>query len=553
MALRVLARALAVTAALGLSVAASACATYSDKTEAARASLLRGDYPGSLKQWNQLLDVRDADEFPEEWKKEHALVVLERAMVLQAMQQYESSAKSFGAADKQLELLDIARDGAGKLGKYVYSDSATKYKTSPTEKLSLNAINLVNYLVAGDLSGAKVEARRFTVMRTYLRDYDPEHEHGAFGSYLAGFVHERLGNADEALRYYDEALQERDFGSLTEPIARLAVRGSYRGERIVDYLPTDAPPVPRPDAGADADEGAKEAGGDAGAAEPATVPEAAPEPAPPPSGQDAPPVQRPGVALGLDRGAAVSVDALAGDGEGALPAAPNGVLAGLPPRVHVWGAPGGKGGSPTEILVIAKTGRVPFKVPQRIPIGAAIGLAGAYVTGDTTLLEYGMFKVVVYPELVPARNLYVDAELRVDGKQVPMDEASDLGAEIVAEYEDIKPKIIGAALSRMIVRAAAAEGARAGGNAAAKDSGAAGLVGFLAAAAIEGTMVALDKPDTRSWSTLPEKVHIGRAVVPAGAHTVEITVFGPGGKERHTAELEVQEGGFAVVDVTTLR
>jgi uncharacterized protein len=78
-------------------------------------------------------------------------------------------------------------------------------------------------------------------------------------------------------------------------------------------------------------------------------------------------------------------------------------------------------------------------------------------------------------------------------------------------------------------------------------------VGFLAAAAIEGTMVALDKPDTRSWSTLPEKVHIGRAVVPAGAHTVEVTVFGPGGKQRHTAELEVREGGFAVVDVTTLR
>jgi tetratricopeptide (TPR) repeat protein len=553
MALRVLARATALTAALGLCVAASACATYSDKTEAARASLMRGDYPGSLEQWNELLDVRDADEFPDEWKKEHALVVLERAMVLQAMQQYESSAKSFGAAEKQLEFLDLARDGAGKLGKYVYSDSATKYKTSPTEKLSLNAINLVNYLVQGDLSGAKVEAKRFTVMRTYMRDYDPEHEHGAFGSYVAGFVHERLGNADEALRYYDEALQERDFGSLIEPIARLAMRGSYRGERIRDYLPSDAPAVPRPETGA-----SKEAGGDAGEAEPAKAPEAAPEqPAPPAAGQDAPPVQRPSVALGLARRETVAVDAWPDDArlydEGSA-AAPNGVLGALPLRVHVWGAPSSGGrGSSTEILVIAKTGRVPFKVPQRIPIGAAIGLAGAYVTGDTTLLEYGMFKVVVYPELVPARNLYADAELRIDGKVVPMDEASDLGAEIVAEYEEIKPKIIGAALSRMIVRAAAAEGARAGGNAAAKDSGAAGLVGFLAAAAIEGTMVALDKPDTRSWSTLPDKVHIGRAVVPAGAHTVEITVFGPGGKQRHTAELEVQEGGFAVVDVTTLR
>ncbi|MCA9708552.1 MAG: hypothetical protein KDK70_22070 [Myxococcales bacterium] len=513
-------RCLAAAGAVALGVTALGCATYSDKTEAARDALLQGDYPGSVKQLNKILKVRDADDLPSEWKKNHALVVLERAMVLQAMREYGSSAKNFTAADKELELLDLARDGAGKLGKYVYSDSATKYKTSPTEKLSLNAMNLLNYLVQGDLSGAKVEAKRFTVMRTYLRDYDPGHEHGAFGSYLAGFVHERLGNADEALRYYDEALQERDFGSLRDPIVRLAALGSFRGERISDYLPPGERPASGFGGGGGAGGGeAASSGGGEGSGDEAVEGEA--------DGESPPPVQRPE----------------------ATPS--TAVLAGLPPRATPWAS--AAAGSPPEILVVAKTGRVPYKEPRRIPIGAAIGLAGAYVTGDTTLLEYGMFKVVVYPELVKPRNLFADAELRIDGKLVSMDEASDLGAEIVAEYEEIKPKIIGAALSRMIVRAAAAEGARAGGKAAADDSGAAGLVGFLAAAAIEGTMVALDKPDTRSWSTLPQRVHIGRAVVPPGAHTVEVTVFGPGGKERHTAELEVHEGGFAVVDVTTLR
>ncbi len=515
------ARRLLVAGALALSAPTLGCATYSDKTELARSALQRGDYPGSVKQFNKILKVREAEDMPSEWKKNFALVVLERAMVLQAMRDFAGSSANFGVADKQLELLDIARDGAGKLGKYIYSDSATKYKTSPTEKLSLNAINLINYLVAGDLNGAKVESKRFTTMRNYLRDYKPQAEHGAFGSYLAGFVHERLGNADEALRYYDEALQERDFGSLVAPIGRLALRGSYRGERIVDYLPTDGgPPTPaavRPST-----------------PEAAPEPEATPEPEPgpetaPDSEPESVPVQRPGDVT-----------------------SPTAELGSVPSRTTVW-ASAPMPGAPTEILVVAKTGRVPFKVPERIPIGAAIGLAGAYVTGNTKLLEYGMFKVVVYPELVKANNLFVDAELRVDGKLVPMDEASDLGGEIIAEYEAIKPKIIGAALSRMIVRAAAAEGARAGGKAASGDSGAAGLVGFLAAAAIEGTMVALDKPDTRSWSTLPDKVHIGRAVVPPGAHSVEVTVFGPGGKERHTTELEVAEGGFAVVDVTTLR
>src|SRR5690606_3322745 len=107
---------------------------------------------------------------------------------------------------------------------------------------------------------------------------------------------------------------------------------------------------------------------------------------------------------------------------------PTVVLAGPPPTSTAWFA--APKGAPSEILVIAKTGRVPYKVPQRIPIGAAIGLAGAYVTGDTTLLEYGMFKVVTYPELVKPRNLFADAEMRIDGKRIPMDEATNLGHEI---------------------------------------------------------------------------------------------------------------------------
>jgi hypothetical protein len=99
----------------------------------------------------------------------------------------------------------------------------------------------------------------------------------------------------------------------------------------------------------------------------------------------------------------------------------------------------------------------------------------------------------------------------------------------------------------MIVRAAAAEGARAAGNQGNE------VVGLLSALAIEGAMVALDKPDTRSWTTLPDRVWIGRVLVPAGQHTLEINVRGNGGEERRTATVNVGEGGYVVLDVTTLR
>ena len=429
-----------------------ACATYSDRTAKARDAVTRGDLDGGVSEFNRLLDVKSSADLPDEWKKETALTVLERGTVLRAMQRYKDSARDFTAAEKELEFLDIAGNAGGKIGKYIYSDSAGKYKSSPTEKLALNAFNLLNYLSQGDLAGARVEAKRFTVMRRYLEDYMPDKAHVGFGSYLAGFVYEKLGEPDNALRYYDEALAERDLQSLGEPIARMAARAGYRTERLESYM---------------------------------------------------------------GRVGAVSVTEDA-----------------------------------AEIVCVVSLGRVPYKIPQRIPIGAAVGIAHAHFTGDPTLLEYGAFKVVVFPDLIAAETVYNEAAITIDGSNVPVEVATDIGAEIQREFEDLKPKIIGAALTRMIARAAAAEGARAAGRQA--DTGGA-VIGLVAALAVEGTMVALDKPDTRSWTLLPGQVLVSRTPVPPGKHEVEITVRGPAGRQTHRTNVDVAKGGFAVVDVTTLR
>lgn len=427
-------------------VVGTGCATYSDSTRAARTSLAKGNLEGGEKKLNELLGVESSRELPAKWNSETALALLERATVLQAMGDYATSARDFSVVDKELELLDIANDDVGSIGQYLYSDDSTKYKAAPTEKLLLNAFNMVNYLARKDLQGAGVEARRFTVMRKYLKDNFPEDSHAAFGSYLAGFTFEMRGDYDVALRYYDEVLQQVDAPSLHEPIRRLAGKTSYRTQRIRDIL--DKGEVP------------EKSGGD--------------------------------------------------------------------------------------ILVILKTGSVPVKEAVRLPIGAALGLASNYVSGDTKVLEYGMFKVVSYPDLRPVPQQFRGGALAVGGRRLSFDGITDIEAEIVREYEAVKPKIVGAALTRMITRAVAAEGARALGR---QKSG--GL-GFLAAALVEGTMVALDKPDTRSWSTLPSQVWIARIPVEAGTHEVQVDLVGPAGT-RLKQTVEVPEGGFAVVDFTTLR
>jgi tetratricopeptide (TPR) repeat protein len=428
------------------------CATYTDKAAAVYQAADAGDYNAGIDRLNKMLGVENADQLPDRWTGGRSLTVLERAILLQAMGQYQASARDLSAAEAQLEVLDLTSDPAGTLGEYVYSDSAQTYRTPPAERLALSGLNMLNFLALNDLDGAAVEARRFTVSRNYLESLDKA-AHGAFGSYLAGFVFERLGEPDRALRYYEEALDAGDLASLREPILRLAQRADYRGSRLSAYL--DKPP---------------------------TVPIEPSEERPP----------------GIE---------------------PDG-----------------------EILLVLGVGRVPCKVPQRIPVGAALGIAGANVTGDPAVLTRLALKVLVYPDLGLRSNLTDSATVTLNGHEVPVELLTDLGAEIVREYEAAKPKIIGAALTRMIARAVAAEAARASLRKSNESTQS------LAALAAEAALVALDKPDTRSWTFLPAHLYVCRVPVHPGRHELHITLRGQTQQSR-VIPVDVPAGGYAIATI----
>jgi hypothetical protein len=440
--------ALAVAAAV-FALSISGCATYTDRLQLASQATAAGDYPAAAAALNQALGVDREDELPGKWGNEGALAALERGSILQAMQKYPASAVNFSAAEQELEMLDLGLDPVGTLGSYIYSDSVKTYKAPPSERLALNAINLLNYIGLGDLESAAVEARRFQVMRDYLDAEEiPEYGVGTLGAYLAGFVFDRRGEGDRSLRYYEEALAAGDLRSLEQPAARLARINSYRGPRLETLL-AQAPAVPR----------------------------------------DAPP--------------------------------------------------------PTEILVVLSLGRVAHKVAERIPIGAAVGIAGGLFTGDADWLAHGVAKVVVYPELVQTPSLLGQPIVRVDGAEVPVDSLVDLDAVVRREYDDLKPKIIAAALTRLATRAAIAEGVRVGGNQESE------LLGDLLAIAVEGAMVALDQPDTRSWTMMPARVLVARVPVTPGRHTVEVELGGAG--VRRASSVDVAARGFGAVVVTEPR
>ena len=87
-----------------------------------------------------------------------------------------------------LDALDLSHDATDSIGRWLFSDSAGRYVSPPHEKLLLNVFNMVNYLETGDLSGARIEARRMSVMARYLDDRSPTSPSLSFGSRLAGFA-----------------------------------------------------------------------------------------------------------------------------------------------------------------------------------------------------------------------------------------------------------------------------------------------------------------------------------------------------------------------------
>ena len=95
--------------ALVAAFAAFGCASHSDKTKAFRTALDAGKPQQALVEVNDMLDVDSAKELPEKTKGDNALLLLDRGMVLQSVDDYKLSSRDLEISDKQIEVLDFQR------------------------------------------------------------------------------------------------------------------------------------------------------------------------------------------------------------------------------------------------------------------------------------------------------------------------------------------------------------------------------------------------------------------------------------------------------------
>lgn len=442
-------------AILSMALLCTGCGGYASTSEAFRRSLTRGQPEDALKAVDEALGVDRPEQLPSEQTADTPLLLIERATILQALTDYELSSRDFQLADKQLEVLDLTSDTSGSIAKYLYSDDATVYKGPPHEKLLINTLNLINYLARGELSGAKVEARRFTVNRKYFDDRgDGGRGLMALGSYLAGFAFEMAGESGAAMRHYGDAADAGGLPVLKATVSQLAARSGETDPRLKALI--DGRPAP--------------------------------------------------------------------DDEGG------------------------------ELLIIVQTGMAPYRVPERLPIGAAVVYATAPGPGArlsaadqrraNTFAAKGLLKWINIPGLKGVKRQASWIHVDVDGRSLDAPVGLDITARVVEEFDRAKGSLIAASITRMITRAVAGELTQA----AASKKNSSGL-GLLLGLAVEGAMTAADTPDTRGWVTLPAEVRVARTRLPPGRHTIEVAYKGV----TQTDEIEMKKNGWAVLNFSALR
>src|SRR5690606_35757142 len=112
---------------------AAACG-HASRTQAARTALDEDEPQEALELYNEELEVDTAKQLPADFDDDEALLVLDRAMVLQQLSQYELSSRDLEVADKQIELLDFTRSSVDAISRYVFSDDSGPYRAPPYEK-----------------------------------------------------------------------------------------------------------------------------------------------------------------------------------------------------------------------------------------------------------------------------------------------------------------------------------------------------------------------------------------------------------------------------------
>lgn len=454
------------------------CSTYTDHTREAQRAVADGELERATRSLNEHLDVEQFDGKPRTWGDDKVLLLLERATLLQALGEYEAAARDMQLIDEHLEFLDLGSSTADDILSVTYSADAGDYQAPPHERLLLNTMNMINFLAMGQGDSARVEARRFDVMKSYYLDTEPDEvltDILGLGNYVAGVAFEEDESFREAVRYYTEAYS---FGVWPEA----------DDDRLLDLINL--------------------------------------------TGYS-------GRGLGERRG-------LVGDlferAEGRRPKTTEAYR-----EAYLRG----------DTLIVVQTGLVPYRESERIGLDRAVDKSRSSPYSDRHLdrevvdgidhlrssdtLNWLNTTRLADQGLPTGRS----ASVTIDATEFDLRAPIDVSEQIIREWNDIADTALAAAIARAVTREAVSEGVSQGVEAI-SDSGALGsLVGLVTST----SLAAADTPDTRSWTSLPDDIHLMRLQLPSGSRSMEVEVD----RRRQQRTVEISDDRFQLLNFSKLR
>ncbi len=408
---------------LALGLLPGGCATYGDWVGQMEDRIVRDDAQAALQVLERNAGHRDRDQ---------VLLLMNRGMLLRLEGDLEGSTEAFEQAKPLIDSL-LAISISEQAGAFAVSDTRQSYIGEPFERVQLHVFAALNYLDAGALGKARVEALQLDVLLNDL-GRDPAFHGDAFARWLSGMIFEALGEHGDAMIAYRKARE----AYLRYPAGPLAVA------------------------------------------------------VPPTLGRD---LVRLAERVGLgDEARRYREEFAMADG----PVAP---LA-------------GEG----EVILLLGTGLAPVK--------REAGMAAPTAQGRLVSVSL--------PYYQSRRPLVTTAVLESGDRSVRAELAEDIDALAIDALERRKPAIISRAVARAVVKH---EASRAAGR---ENE----LVGFI----VNVAGLVSERADTRSWSTLPNRILVARLALPAGAHAVDVELRDRHGRadlrEQYLVEIEPGEIRF---------
>jgi hypothetical protein len=203
-----------------------------------------------------------------------------------------------------------------------------------------------------------------------------------------------------------------------------------------------------------------------------------------------------------------------------------------------------------ELIVVAYEGRAPVKYDVFIDVPFSRDALGVLLTTKGLMRSrsrdhraaesvlYGLTGHIIrlaVPKFVPRRSTIVRAEAVAITddieERVPLALMEDITAIAVKDLVDRIVRTATKAVARAAWKYALAEGVDVGLRSAfGKDKEAGQLAGTIVGALARMLAIASEEADKRSWTTLPDRIELGRIMLPPGTYNVEFRYAGRRGE-----------------------